>query len=488
MLFNSYQFLFLFLPANLLMYYGGLKLKSNQLPFFILLIASLIFYAVWQVAYLGLLFLSVLWNFSFGQFILNLRRKNKVNYSYWALLIAISGNLALLGYFKYTNFILLNLQRLFQVHWHIAEIVLPLGISFYTFTQIAYLVDAYREKIDDHSLFKYILFVTFFPHLIAGPILHHKDMIAQFSWKHLSSSRIIVNIYTGTLIFLLGLYKKVGVADPLSIIANAGFEHASSLHCVDAWLTSISYTFQLFFDFSGYSDMAVGLGLIMQIRLPINFNTPYLAINIQDFWRRWHITLSNFLRDYLYIPLGGNKKSELITYRNLLITFLLGGLWHGAGWTFIIWGFLHGIGLVTYRYWSKLNITLPKLLSIFLTFLFVNCAWVYFRANDVHQAHQILHAMLNFNDFYQPISWFNFHEILNQYRMDGQIPLISSSEMAWTLSCFSGLFLIYFIFNNVHTMAEKIRPNILNGFLFGILTLIILLKLNRTTQFLYFDF
>ena len=226
MLFNSYQFLLLFLPANLLLYYGGLKFQSNQLPVFILLLASIIFYAVWEVSYLGLLFISALGNFLFGQFIVNLRRQNKANFSYCALFFSVGSNMAFLGYFKYKNFIVLNLNWLFNVHGQLTEIALPLGISFYTFTQIAYLVDAYREKIEDHSLLKYLLFVTFFPHLIAGPILHHKDMIAQFSWKHLLGSRIIVNIYTGTLIFLLGLYKKVGVADPLSIIANAGFEHA----------------------------------------------------------------------------------------------------------------------------------------------------------------------------------------------------------------------------------------------------------------------
>lgn len=471
-----------------MLYYGALKIQRDTLPVMILLVASIAFYGFWQVSYLGILFASILWNFLLGQQIISLRANKKMQLASRIMSIGVAGDLALLGYFKYTDFALSNLQQILGTHWATASIVLPLGISFYTFTQIAYLVDANRDKVSGSSFSKYALFVTYFPHLIAGPILHHKDMISQFNWTHLRRDQVIRNVYIGTLIFVMGLFKKVAIADPLASIANAGYASAGSLNFIDGWVTSLSYTFQLFFDFSGYSDMAVGLALIMQIRLPVNFNTPYLAKNIQDFWRRWHITLSNFLRDYLYIPLGGSKKGELTTLRNLFITFVLGGLWHGAGWTFIVWGALHGFGLILHRGWMKTKIIIPKWAALACTFLFVNAAWVYFRADNIAQAHQVLRSMFNIKHMIHRSQLINIDKLVSQYTVDGQIPLISSTGYACLSALIAGFFAVYFTFNNVDKTAYKTKPGAISGLLFAILTILVLFKLDRTTQFLYFNF
>lgn len=256
-------------------------------------------------------------------------------------MLGISGNVLLLIYYKYADFLLVNIGEAVGFEVTLLNLVLPLGISFFTFTQIAYLVDAYKGKAREYNIINYVLFVTFYPHLIAGPILHHGEMMPQFD-RIRSKLWDWGNAASGVFIFCIGLFKKVVIADSVAIYANAGFDTASGF--VDSWIAALSYTFQLYFDFSGYTDMAIGAALLFNIRLPQNFNSPYKALNIQDFWRRWHMTLSRFLRDYIYIPLGGNRRGEMIMLRNLMLTFLIGGLWHGAGWTFLFWGLLHGVG------------------------------------------------------------------------------------------------------------------------------------------------
>jgi D-alanyl-lipoteichoic acid acyltransferase DltB (MBOAT superfamily) len=303
-------------------------------------------------------------------------------------------NLSLLGYFKYTGFILENISLLTNVSFSVDEILLPLAISFFTFQQIAYLVDSFKGETSEYNLLNYILFVTFFPQLIAGPIVHHNEMMTQFSskWNWLPKYK---NILSGLIIFSIGLFKKVVIADTFSGWADSGFSNGATLDLYTAWVTSLSYTFQLYFDFSGYCDMAMGVALLFNIKLPINFNSPYKAMNIQDFWRRWHITLGRFLRDYIYIPLGGSKKTEIVTYSNLMVTFLLGGLWHGASWMFLIWGALHGLALVTHRIWSIVGVTLPKVLAWFITFNFINITWIFFRAEDLNIALNIIKSMFS---------------------------------------------------------------------------------------------
>jgi len=312
------------------------------------------------------------------------------------LTVGVVFNLGLLFYFKYVDFFIANLNLLRDESVPLLDVVLPLAISFFTFQQIAYLADAYGREVREHGLLDYTLFVTFFPQLIAGPIVHHRQMMPQFvrvrnyvpDWR---------NISLGVFVFSMGLFKKVVIADGFAVWANAGFGSENALGLYEAWGTSLAYTFQLYYDFSGYSDMAIGAALLFNIRLPINFNAPYQAVNIQDFWRRWHITLSNWLRDYVYIPLGGNRVGSFRTYNNLLVTFLLGGLWHGAAWTFVLWGALHGLALAAHRLWSSLGFRMPRALGWGLTFLFANFTWVFFRAESFDQAQRILAGMFGRN-------------------------------------------------------------------------------------------
>lgn len=361
-----------------------------------LVLASFVFYGYWSVSYIPLLMGSILFNFLIGGAAspyttrINLSAAKRK----WVLIVGIAGNLLLLGYFKYTNFLIDNFNALTGSEIHFMHILLPLGISFYTFTQIAFLVDSYQGKAKEYDLVNYALFVTFFPHLIAGPILHHTEMMSQFKsrWTWCVRHRYIL---MGLFIFSIGLFKKVMLADTFAIWADAGFTPGVEHHFFSAWSTSLSYTFQLYFDFSGYCDMAIGASLMFNIWLPLNFNSPYKALNIQDFWRRWHITLGRYLRDYLYIPLGGNRSGPYRLYFNLLLTFVLGGVWHGASWMFIMWGALHGGALVIHRLWHNMGYVLPKAVAWFVTFMFVNVTWVFFRATSMNDAWTILRGMVD---------------------------------------------------------------------------------------------
>ena len=312
-----------------------------------------------------------------------------------------------MGYFKYSDFFISNINFLFSSDISLLNLTLPLAISFFSFQQIAYLIDSYRNETKEYSFINYCIFITFFPQLIAGPIVHHKEMMPYFASP---KTKVInhKNISKGIYIFSIGLFKKVVIADSFSIWATNGFDTAQTLSLLEAWATSLSYTFQLYFDFSGYCDMAIGAALLFNIKLPINFNSPYKATNIQDFWRRWHITLSRFLRDYIYIPLGGNRHGDTKTCANLMTTFLIGGIWHGAGWTFVFWGFLHGVALVIQKIWSELGFRLNKFVAWFITFNFVNIAWVFFRAKEWDDALKVLKGMF-FGDFNFTI---NFLEVL----------------------------------------------------------------------------
>ena len=394
MLFNSYAFLFFFLPVTLAGYFWvGRWGKGAGAAW--LAACSLFFYAWWDYRYLTLLLGSICANYLAGGYIA--RHPNSPQ-GKRALIAAVSANLALLAYYKYADFFLSSANALFGTEWSLLGILLPIGISFFTFTQIAYLADAYVGKVSECRFVYYVLFVTYFPHLIAGPVLHHREMMPQFDEDRnyrLDQS----NIAVGLTIFAIGLAKKVLIADNLAVHVSPLFApQAADPSLLVAWGGALAYTFQLYFDFSGYSDMAIGLSRLFGVRLPLNFASPYKAHNISEFWRRWHMTLSRFLRDYLYIPLGGNRHGTLRRHFNLLTTMVLGGLWHGAGLNFVIWGALHGIFLVINHAWqelcSKLSLRLPHLLGVGLTFICVVFAWVYFRAPDIASAHRIVFGML----------------------------------------------------------------------------------------------
>lgn len=396
MLFNSYEFIFLFLPISLIIYFYLNAKRLTQAGKAWLVFVSLFFYSWWNIIYLPLILGSILFNFAMGTTIVRSHKRNKEKTNNtdknFLLAFGIITNLALLGYFKYTDFFISNINTVIGTNFNLLHIILPLGISFFTFTQIAYLIDSYKNEVREIDYLNYTLFVTFFPHLLAGPILHHKEMMPQFDTPN---KKILnyKNLSCGLFLFAIGLFKKVVIADTFAVWANAGFETTRLLTIFEAWATSLSYTFQLYFDFSGYSDMALGVALMFNIILPINFNSPYKAINIQDFWRRWHITLSRFLRDYIYISLGGNKQGEGQTYANLFIVFLVGGLWHGASWMFVIWGAMHGIAIVIHRIWQHMGQKMNKVLAWVITFNFINITWVFFRADEWEYAMNILKGM-----------------------------------------------------------------------------------------------
>lgn len=344
---------------------------------------------------MALLLVSIAFNYGVGHLLIVAELKPSRRRA--ALAFGVAGDLLVLGIFKYAGFAAENINALLGTHVAV-HILLPVGISFYTFTQIAFLVDAYRGQVAAYALPHYTLFVTYFPHLIAGPILHHKDMIPQFEREESKHPHAHL-ILCGIIIFAIGLFKKTCLADGIQPLVALAFE-ARSPSFDQAWLGALAYTFQLYYDFSGYSDMAIGISLMFGIFLPVNFNSPYKATSIVEFWRRWHMTLSQFLRDYLYIPLGGNRRGRVLRYANLMITMLLGGLWHGAAWTFVAWGTLHGAYLCLNHAFNALVPDLPSSLArpariagAVLTFLAVAVAWVFFRAESVAWALRILRAM-----------------------------------------------------------------------------------------------
>jgi alginate O-acetyltransferase complex protein AlgI len=401
MLFNSFEFLFAFLPITLAVYFLAARASDQRWARSWLLIASLFFYGWWNPANLWIIVASISFNFYLGRHrIHGAAQPARRRY----LILGVTANLALLGYFKYANFFVDNVNALGGPQLHLHRVVLPIAISFFTFQQIVFLVEAYRGEAGDYDLLRYALLVTFFPHLIAGPIVHYREMLAQMNRpavRRVQTSHFAV----GVTIFCIGLFKKVVLADGIAPAANAVFNGAASPGVsptfLEAWIGALAYTFQLYFDFSGYSDMAIGLARMFGLRFPMNFNSPYKAANIIDFWRRWHITLSRFLRDHLYIPLGGNRQGPIRRHVNLLITMLLGGLWHGAGWTFVVWGGLHGAYLIVNHAWHALRQRLGmertsapgRLAGAALTFGCVVVAWVFFRASSFSAAATMLHAM-----------------------------------------------------------------------------------------------
>jgi alginate O-acetyltransferase complex protein AlgI len=396
MLFNSYVFLLAFLPITLVGFYALSSAGSLRAARVWLLASSFFFFAWWSVVYCFMLVALIALNFALGNAI---RQRPHA-----AKLLCITGvtvNLGVLAYYKYSAFIVENVQALTGVEFGIHAVVLPLAISFYTFQQIAYLVDVMKGNAPKYSFLEYAWFVTFFPQLIAGPIVRHDEVIPQLRAPEFG--RFDHGVFASGIAFLvIGLFKKVVIADPVSELAGPVFDGTATPALADAWIGVSAYTIGLYFDFSGYCDMAVGLGRMFGVRLPYNFDSPYKADSIIDFWRRWHITLSRFLREYLYIALGGNRRGEPRRYVNLMLTMLLGGLWHGAAWTFVVWGGLHGLYLVINHFWNKLvqraqaaghHLALGRTQARALTLFAVMIAWVFFRAPDFSRAIEVLQGM-----------------------------------------------------------------------------------------------
>ncbi|HQQ63043.1 MAG TPA: MBOAT family O-acyltransferase [Pseudomonadales bacterium] len=405
MLFNTPQYIFLFLPLALLGFWLLACWASQQAASLWLALCSLFFYGYWDIHFVPLLLGSIAFNYSMGVAIAWARERGR---SAPVLAVAVAANLLLLGIFKYTDFFLTVFNQLSGSRFPLLHMVLPLGISFFTFTQIAFLVDVHRGIAKEYSAIHYLLFVTYFPHLIAGPILYHKDMMPQFARAEtfVPQPRWVT---MGLFLFAVGLFKKVILADTIAPFADVVFEMARQggpVLYLEAWQGALAYTLQLYFDFSGYVDMAIGASLMFGIALPVNFNSPYQAINFTDFWQRWHITLSRFFREYVYIPLGGNRKGVHRKQLNILVVMLLSGLWHGAGWTFIVWGLMHAFFVIANNYWRVFRekclghdletSSLPgRIFSIALTFFCLVFCWVVFRADTLDAAWVIMRAMVS---------------------------------------------------------------------------------------------
>ena len=486
MLFNSYIFIFLFLPITLIIYYDLNRMKVTIVSRLFLVFASLFFYSWWNIAYLPVILFSIFFNYTVSLYLV--KKENVLKIDRKSILIfGIVINVLLLAYFKYSDFFIENINLITHESIPLLHLALPLAISFFTFQQIAYLVDSYRGKIEEYGFLNYANFVTFFPQLIAGPIVHHSKIMSQFA--NCNNKRVIYkNIIGGIFIFSLGLFKKVVIADSFAVWATEGFDTAQTLNLLEAWITSLSYTFQLYFDFSGYTDMAIGTALLFNIKLPINFNSPYKARSIQDFWRRWHITLSNFLRDYIYIPLGGNRRGHLNTYANIMATFIIGGIWHGAGWTFIFWGFLHGLALVIENIWRKLGFKLNSFLAWFVTFNFINITWVFFRAKEWDDAIRVLKAMFTIDNMVLPAGLADKLSFLTNYGIGFGMWLEDINANTWTIIYIFMAFIIVSFYKNSNEQLAELQLNYKTLFLSSIAFSVGVLYLTKVSEFLYFNF
>ncbi len=485
MLFNSNGFLFVFLPLVLLIFFSVAK-WSSRASLACLTLASLFFYTWWDWHFLPILLVSIGFNFLMGKWLALSTNKRSLVLSF-----AVATNLSALFFYKYLDFAILSLNSVLHLSWEPQALALPLGISFFTFTQIAYLVDVHRHKAREPGIVDYTLFVTYFPHLIAGPILHHAQMMPQF--RNAEIFRPQANsIVLGLSFLTIGLIKKVLIADNLAPFATPVFSAASSsasLSTAEAWVGTAAYTLQLYFDFSGYCDMAIGISRMFNIDLPLNFASPYRAASISEFWRRWHMTLSQFLRDYLYIALGGNRHGQVRRYTNLLATMLLGGLWHGANWTFVLWGALHGSYLVVNHIFTAWRLkrglpSLPAIIAIPLTLIAVVMAWVPFRADDISTSVYIWQSMLGMSGTLIPLPG---------------LAIVELSHAAYTI--LAGTLLVLFCPNSQTLMtalskhlekqtatSQSSNHWILYGLLVGILFTITVMSLSRVSEFLYFQF
>ncbi|MDE7184381.1 MAG: MBOAT family protein [Lachnospiraceae bacterium] len=382
MLFNSYIFVFLFLPLVVMGYYGLHHFGWQRAALGYLTMMSMVFYGYNSMAYLAMLIVSILVNFFLVRFMG--AKSGRVWQRRAALLLGLLYNLGILFYFKYYDFFIENVNAAFKTDYRFLRLALPLGISFYTFQQISYVIDAYRGDCERYSFLEYAAYVSFFPQLIAGPIVYHDELIPQLRAEenhHIQFENLSKGIYA----FALGMAKKVLVADTLSKVVTAGYADVEALNSVSTMLVMVCYSLQIYFDFSGYCDMAYGIGFLFNVTLPINFNSPYKAASIREFWDRWHMTLTRFFTKYIYIPLGGSRRGTARTYFNVMVVFLVSGIWHGANWTFILWGVVNGFGNLFDRVFGRVLMKIPRLIRVFFTFCFCSIAWSMFRAQSLKQ-------------------------------------------------------------------------------------------------------
>ena len=487
MLFNSYIFIFLFLPLCLIGFYI-LQKRQATLAKVWLTCFSLWFYGYFNVSYLLIMLCSIAGNYGIHRMLVYVRKRKTI------LITGVTANLAVLFYFKYYDFFVENMNALFGSSFMLRHILLPLGISFFTFQQISFLVDTYRGELDEVGFVDYALFVSFFPQLIAGPIVVHEEMLPQFAriGKDYRSREEKVSLFVkGVYVFVLGLAKKVLIADTFGMAVDLAYSNVNGINGLESLITIIFYSLQLYFDFSGYCDMAKGIAGMFGMKIANNFNSPYKAVNIVDFWKRWHITLSRFFTKNIYIPLGGNRKGEGRMYLNYLIVFFLSGLWHGAGWNFILWGMMHGVLYVATKWrMSKKKTYVIKPLACFLTFVYVSIAWVYFRANSIEQANILLCNIVT-KPWALPGSGFTDAFNLGEFWYVLKILKIATLPYAkyYIMIVFSVFTLaITFLGKNIDELAAKFKPTVLNAVITAGLFIWCVVSLSGVSTFLYFNF
>lgn len=460
MLFSSYEFLLCFLPLVIIGYFLLSKIRLTVVQRVFLVVASLIFYAYNNPKYLILILTSILVNYLIAYGMQGLRTK-KYRHIKSLLCLGVLFNVALIGYYKYYDFFVENINALTGTQFALKQILLPLGISFFTFQQLSFLISVYKGEERVGSFLDYTLFISFFPQLIAGPIVLYGEIIPQLkedARRYFNAENFAIGLY----VFSIGLFKKTVISDALDSLVNSGYS-ADVLHATGAWVTTICYTLQIYFDFSGYSDMAVGLGKMFNIDIPENFRSPYKSASITEFWKRWHITLGRALGSYIYIPLGGNRKGEVRTCVNLLLTFFISGLWHGASWTFVLWGVLHGVLRIIERCFSNLLEKIPRAVRVAGTFLCVNFLWVLFRAESFAQAASMYRSMFDFT-------------------------AVDSSFITTKYILALLLLPIVFFFPDSGVLKEKYKPTWIFLALTVFSFVVALVCLSRGSAFIYFNF
>lgn len=470
MLFNSAEYIFFFLPIVFFTNFALNKRGWFTSAKVFLIAASLFFYAWWNPVYLPIMLGSILFNYFLSLGIQKYKSKA-------LLAAALAGDIGLLIYYKYADFLIENFNAVFGTQAPLLHLLLPLAISFYTFQAIAYQVDCYKGIAKNKNFIDFALFISFFPQLIAGPIVHHKELIPQFNQPELKKLNT-KNIAEGLLLFIIGLAKKVLVADSLSVLVAQGYANTAVLSGTEAWLTAFAFIMQMYYDFSGYSDMAIGAARIFNIHLPLNFNAPYRAVNLQDFWRRWHMTLSQFLRDYIYIPLGGNRRGLPRQLGNAFMVFFIGGLWHGAGWLFAIWGAMHGVGMALHSLWKKCGFSMPKLAGWLLTLLFWTVSMVFFRAPSMQDAYHMLSKMFNPHTFILPQIASGRHLLFEGQMWDNGLMLLLLAVGALGLT----------LYRNSNEIVSRMRFTKATAVLAALLLLAVIGNLTKISEFLYFQF
>ncbi len=484
MLFNSYAFIFAFLPTTFLIYFFLNQQKLTLASKVWLIAASLFFYSWWNIVYFPLIVLSVVVNYSISRVLVDKRSWRKP-----FLQLGLAFNLGLLGYFKYMDFFIANINLAFGTHIPLLHLALPLAISFYTLQQIAFLVDSYGGLVKERNFLDYSIFVLFFPQLIAGPIVHHKEMMPQFAAL---KNKVIdyKNIATGLYLFSIGLFKKVVIADTFAVWATAGHNHAETLNFLEAWAASLSYMFQLYFDFSGYTDMAIGAALLFNIRLPDNFNSPYKATGIIDFWQRWHMTLTRFITTYIYTPIVRSFRTFNfhIAMVASLIAMLISGFWHGSAWTFVLFGFLHGLAIVINHYFRKAKLKLNHFVAWFINFNFLNLTFVIFRAESMTGAIEMFKGMFGMHGFMLPEKFQRQLSFLQAPGVEfGTVYANIDGKTETTVYLVAGLVVVTALKNSMD-MISDFKPTKWNMVFSLSLFITAVSMMSRVSEFLYFNF